>query len=143
MGVCFRVAMNDSAGWRASSGIRHRADPDESREGHRLTAGDNKGLATETLVRRRQRDGEIVPCHGSTKEYPIDTSLLRVRADFLLRKRLLRRGNEENRFLVQHGRGQRPSAARSKECPRAEAIEHVINTGNRLTRRLRFRDQFR
>src|SRR6266403_118374 len=84
-------------------------------------------MAGETLVRRRQRDGDR-PLPWIDKGISlIDTSHVEFEQSFLLRKRLSDEGLESIDILVQHGPDKGRQQHVRKNCPRAEAIEHVIN----------------
>src|ERR1700693_5907678 len=93
---------------------------------HRLTAGNQK-MVGETLVRRRQCDGDR-PLLWIDKEISlIDASHVEFEQGFLLRKRLSDEGLEGIDILVQHGPDKRGQQHVRQNCSRAEAIEHVIN----------------
>src|SRR5258707_15116829 len=84
-------------------------------------------MAGESLVRRRQRDGDR-PLPWIDKGISlIDTSHVEFEQSFLLRKRLPDEGLESIDILVQHGPDKGGQQHVRQNCPRAEAIEKVIN----------------
>src|SRR5260221_294041 len=95
-------------------------------ESHRLTAGNQK-VAGETVVGRRQRDGDRPLLWIDKGISLIDASHVEFEQGFLLRKRLSDEGLEGIDILVQHGPDKRGQQHVRQNCPRAEAIEHVIN----------------
>src|SRR5258706_10457170 len=95
-------------------------------ESHRLTAGNQK-VAGETLVRRRQREGDRPLLWIDKGISLIDASHVEFEQSFLLRKRLSDEGLESTDVLVQHGPDKGGKQHVRKNCPGAEAIEHVIN----------------
>src|SRR5712664_163119 len=95
-------------------------------ESHRLTAGDQK-VAGETLFRWRQRDGDRRLLRIDKGISLIDTSHVEFEQGFLLRKRLSDEGLEGIDILVEHGPDKGGQQHVRQNCPRAKAIEHVIN----------------
>src|SRR5258708_5665049 len=95
-------------------------------ESHRLTAGNQK-VAGETLVRRRQRDGDRPLLWIDKGISLIDASHVEFEQSFFLRKRLSDKEREGIDILVKHGPDKGGQQHVRQNCPRAEAIEHVIN----------------
>src|SRR5712675_130966 len=95
-------------------------------ESHRLTAGNQK-VAGETLVRRRQRDGDRPLLRIDKGISLIDTSHVEFEQNFLLRKRLSDEGLEGIDILVKYGPDKGRKQHVRQNCPRTKAIENVIN----------------
>src|SRR6267378_2192916 len=95
-------------------------------ESHRLTAGNQK-VAGETLVRRRQRDGDRPLLRIDKGISLIDTSHVEFEQNFLLRKRLSDEGLEGIDILVKYGPDKGRQQHVRQNCPRTKAIENVIN----------------
>src|SRR3984893_15454232 len=93
---------------------------------HRLTAGNQK-VAGKSLVRRRQRDGDLPLFWIDKRISLIDTSHVEFEQSFLLRKRLSDEGLESIDILVKHGPDKGGQQHVRQNCPRAEAVENVIN----------------
>src|ERR1700730_2343649 len=93
---------------------------------HRLTAGNQK-VAGKSLVRRRQRDGDSPLFRTDKRISLIDASHVEFEQSFLLRKRLSDEGLESIDILVKHGPDKGGQQNVRQNCPRAEAIEHVVN----------------
>src|SRR5258706_5244989 len=95
-------------------------------EAHRLTAG-NQRVAAESLVRRRKRDGDRSLLWIDKGISLIDASHVEFEQSFLLRKRLSDEGLEGIDILAKHGPDKGGQQHVRQNCPRAEAIEKVIN----------------
>src|SRR5712671_55807 len=95
-------------------------------ESHRLTAGNQK-VAGETLVSRRQRDGDRPLLWIDKGKSLIDTSHVEFEQSFLLRKRLSDEGLEDIDILVKHGPDKGGQQHVRQNCSRAKALENVIN----------------
>src|SRR6266478_657054 len=95
-------------------------------ESHRLTAGNQK-VAGETLVRRRQRDRDPPLLWVDKGISLIDASHVEFEQSFLLRKRLSDEGLDGIDILIKHGPDKGGQQHVRQNCPRAEAIENVIN----------------
>src|SRR5712672_1795904 len=95
-------------------------------ESHRLTAGNQK-VAGETLVSRRQRDGDRPLLWIDKGISLIDASHVEFEQSFLLRKRLSDEGLEGIDILVKYGPDKGGQQHVRQNCPRAEAIEHVVD----------------
>jgi hypothetical protein len=91
-------------------------------ESHRLTAG-NQTVAGETLVRRRQRDGDRPLLWINKGISLIDTSHVEREQSFLHRKRLCDEGLEGIDILVKRGPDKGGQQHVRQNCSRAEAIE--------------------
>src|SRR4051794_32677034 len=95
-------------------------------ESHRLAARNQK-VAGEGFVRWRQRNGDA-PLLWIDKGIPlIETSHVEFEQRFLLRKLLSDERLEGIDILVQHGPDKGGQQHVRQNCPRAEAIEHVLN----------------
>src|SRR3984957_15376546 len=95
-------------------------------ESHRLTAGNQK-MAGEPLVRRRQCDGDR-PLLWIDKGISLfDASHVEFEQGFLLRKRLSDEGLEGIDIPVKYGPNKGSHQHVRQNCPRAEAIENVVN----------------
>src|SRR3984957_13155189 len=95
-------------------------------ESHCLTTG-NQEVADAPFVRRRQCEVDL-PLFWIDKGISlIDTSHVEFEQSFLLRKRLSDEGFQHIDILVQHGPDKGGHQHVRENCPRAEAIEHVIN----------------
>src|SRR5258705_8365785 len=95
-------------------------------EAHRLTAGNQK-IGGDTLVRRRQRDGDRLLLWIDKGISLIDASHVEFEQSFLLRKRLSDEGLEGIDILVKHAPDKGGQQHVRQNCPRAKAIENVIN----------------
>src|SRR6267378_5134293 len=95
-------------------------------ESHRLTAGNQK-VAGETLVRRRQRDGDPPLLWIDKGISLIDASHIEFEQSFLLRKLLSDEGFDNTDILVKHGPDKGGQQHVRQNRPRVEAIENVIN----------------
>src|SRR5258705_6501556 len=95
-------------------------------ESHRLTTGDQQ-VAGETLVRWWQRDGDRLLLWIDKGISLIDTSHVEFEQSFLLRKRLSDEGLEGIDILVKHRPDKGGQQHVRQNCPRAKAIENVIN----------------
>src|SRR5882762_9845381 len=84
-------------------------------------------VSGETLVRRRQRDRDRPLLWIDKGISLIDTSHVEFEQSFLLRKRLSDKGLEGIDILIQHGPDRGGQQHVRQNCPRAEAIENVIN----------------
>src|SRR5882757_8189063 len=95
-------------------------------ESHRLTASNQK-VAGEAIVRRRQCDGDR-PLRWIDKGVSlIDASHVEFEQGFLLCERLSDEGLEDIDILVKHGPDKGGQQHIRQNCPRAKAIENVIN----------------
>src|ERR1700693_4727051 len=95
-------------------------------EPHRLTAG-NQEVAGKTLVRRRQCDGDRPLLRIDKGISLIDTPHVEFEQGFLLRKRRSDERFESTDFLAKYGPDKGGHQHVRQNCPRAEAIENVIN----------------
>src|SRR5229473_8282963 len=95
-------------------------------ESHRLTAGNQK-VPGETLVRRRQRDGDRPLLWIDKGISLIDASHVEFEQSFLPRKRFSDEGLEGIDILAKHGPDKGGQQNVRQNCPCAEAIENVIN----------------
>src|ERR1700730_2576973 len=93
---------------------------------HRLTAGNQK-VAGKTLVRRRQRDGDPPLLRVDKGISLIDASHVEFEQSSLLRKGLSDQGLESIDILVKHRPDKGGQQHVRQNCPRAEAVENVIN----------------
>src|SRR5450755_913231 len=95
-------------------------------EAHRLTAGNQK-MTGETLVRRRQCDGDRPLLRIDKGISLIDTPHVEFEQGFLLRKRRSDEGLESIDFLAKYRPDKGGHQHVRQNCPRAEAVENVIN----------------
>ncbi len=95
-------------------------------ESHRLTASNQK-VAGEAFVRRRQHNRDPPLLWIDKGISLIDTSHVEFEKRFLLRKLLSDERLEGIEILVQHEPYKGSQQHIRQNCPRAEAIEHVIN----------------
>src|ERR1700675_2415113 len=95
-------------------------------ESHRLAAGNQK-VAGETLVRRRQRDGDRPLLWIDKGISLIDASHIEFEQSFLLRKLLSDERFDDIDILVKHRPDKGGQQDVRQNCPCAEAIENVIN----------------
>src|SRR5258708_3236571 len=95
-------------------------------EAHRLTAGNQK-VARETLVRRRQCDGDRPLLWIDKGISLVDASHIEFEQGFLLRKRLSDERLEGIDILAQYAPDKGGHQHVRQNCLRAEAIKNVVN----------------
>src|SRR5258708_24485605 len=95
-------------------------------ESHRLTTRNQK-VAGETLVRRRERDGDRSLLRIDKGISLIDASHVEFEQSLLPRKLLSDEGFDDIDILVKHGPDKGSQQHVRQNCPCAEAIENVIN----------------